>query len=117
MQRRVFIKLPPEDPRAEDPNACGLLLTALNGVRDAGQAFEVQVTQTMEAGGFKQGAFSPCVYAYQGGELCVIHHGDDFISCGKRGKVGKTKEALERTFIVKDHGTLGPATTDTKEIR
>ena len=32
----IYVKLPPEDPRASDPNACGRLLKSLYGTRDAG---------------------------------------------------------------------------------
>eukprot|EP00971_Amphidinium_carterae_P047589 937327-Amphidinium_carterae.1 len=33
LQRKVFIRLPEEDPRSGEEGVCGLLVTALNGVR------------------------------------------------------------------------------------
>eukprot|EP00971_Amphidinium_carterae_P252532 5013639-Amphidinium_carterae.1 len=38
------------------------LVTALNGVRDAAQSFEHTINETLTQNGFKQCAFSPCVY-------------------------------------------------------
>ena len=35
-QKDIFVRLPPEDPRAKDPNVCGRLLKSLYGTRDAG---------------------------------------------------------------------------------
>ena len=47
MKRKVWIKLPPEDPRAADGLTCGFLLYGLYGLRDAGQNFELFTMEVM----------------------------------------------------------------------
>eukprot|EP00971_Amphidinium_carterae_P051914 1022069-Amphidinium_carterae.3 len=115
LKRKVFIRLPEEDPRSEEEGDCGLLVTALNGVRDAAQSFEHTIGETMTQTGFMQGAFSPCHSREH--KVGVMHHGDDFVAVGPRRATPKVGEALSTVFIVKDRGVLGPRPGDLKHIR
>eukprot|EP00971_Amphidinium_carterae_P130125 2577826-Amphidinium_carterae.1 len=53
-KRKVFIKLPEDDPNSEREGVCGLLVTAPNSVRDAAQSFEHTINETLTQNGFKQ---------------------------------------------------------------
>eukprot|EP00971_Amphidinium_carterae_P350861 6491778-Amphidinium_carterae.2 len=117
LKRKVFIRLPEEDPSSEVEGVCGLLVTALNGVRDAAQSFEHTIHETLTQNGLKQGAFSPCVYHSKEHRVGVMHHGDDFVAVGPRRATPKVGEALSTVFIVKDRGVLGPRAGDLKQIR
>eukprot|EP00971_Amphidinium_carterae_P173046 3430511-Amphidinium_carterae.1 len=50
-----LFRLPEEDPYSVQEGVCGLLVTALNGVRDAAQSFERTINETLTQNGFKQG--------------------------------------------------------------
>ena len=116
MKRVVFIRLPPEDPRSQEPGVCGVLNMALYGTRDAGQNFELAVTETLTSAGLEQGIFSPCIYKWPEKRTCLFHHGDDFVIAAPRAGGDAVLEALRTKFIVKDRGTLGPGPGDLKEV-
>ena len=59
-QRKIFIELPAEDPRSQDPEVCGELLQSLYGTRDASSNWEKSYSATMVNGGFVKGQASPC---------------------------------------------------------
>ena len=56
MRRRVWVELPPEDPRSSDPEMCARLLKSVYGLRDAGQKFELFTYEVMEGLDFEAGA-------------------------------------------------------------
>ncbi len=61
MRRDLWIDLPAEDPRSQDPDACGFLGRSLYGTRDGGQNFGLFVFDVMMALGFEPGVWSPCL--------------------------------------------------------
>eukprot|EP00971_Amphidinium_carterae_P005406 108142-Amphidinium_carterae.1 len=117
MTRDVYIRLPREDPRAESGEYCGLLRKALNGVRDAAQAFERRVCELLGASGIQQGSYNPCTYSSSSLRLALLHHGDDFVIVGPRSNTDVAVDALKEGFLVKDRGMLGPRSTDLKNIQ
>eukprot|EP00971_Amphidinium_carterae_P248815 4938869-Amphidinium_carterae.1 len=82
LERKVYIRLPKEDPKSSE-GWCGLLVKALNGVRDAAKAFELRVTELTTKAGALQGSFNPCMYYHEGWGVRFLHHGDDFVVAGE----------------------------------
>merc|ERR1711884_669359 len=74
-QKDVYIKLPPEDPRAGDPNACGKLLKSLYGTRDAGANWHREYTGFLQGIGMKQGVTNPCHFTLLDRCLRGLVHG------------------------------------------
>ncbi|CAK0839184.1 unnamed protein product [Prorocentrum cordatum] len=96
MKRKLWVKLPSEDPRSADPNARGLLVRCLYGCRDAGQNFELLVRETLEG---KMG-FSCGLAAYV--------YGDNFVLKGSRTDNLEFYRELQKYMRVKLEGMLGP---------
>ena len=82
--RRVFVRLPEEDPASENKDACGELLISMYGTQDAAANWEASYTATMKAMGFKQGKASPCHFVKPAGALPTMVHGDDFFVTGTK---------------------------------
>ena len=108
IHRKVYIRLPQEDPSSGDRAMCGRLNMALYGTRDAGQNFEFKTTDVLEDGGCEQGQFSPCVWFHPLKRLGIYIHGDDYVIAGGRDQSAWLRGHVEQTFIVKDRGVLGP---------
>ena len=47
MKRKLWIRLPKEDPKSGDPDVCAQLLKSMYGARDAGQNFELFTQEVM----------------------------------------------------------------------
>ena len=90
---------------------------ALYGTRDAGQNFELKVTEVVTKAGCEQGLFSPCVYKHLMKKLFFFHHGDDFVVAGTREHTAWLTKELGKVFVVKDRGVLSGDARDLKEIR
>ena len=58
-QRDTDVKLPPEDPRAEDPNICGKLAKSLYGTRDAGANWHAAYSAFLKEIDLLQGTTNP----------------------------------------------------------
>ena len=85
MKRKLWVKLPDEDPRAKDPDVCGLLVRCLYGCRDAGQNVELLVRETLEGKmGFACGTWCPCIYRCDKRRLLAYVYGDNFVLKGSR---------------------------------
>ena len=109
MKRKLWAKLPPEDPRSSDPDACGLLIRCLYGCRDAGQNFELLVRETMEGKmGFVCGVWCPCIYRSSDGKLLAYIYGDNFVLKCKRADNLEFYRELQKYMWVKLEGMLGP---------
>ena len=59
-QRDIYVRLPPEDPRAGDPNICGRLKKSLYGTRDAGANWQQAYTNFLLSIDLLQGSTNPC---------------------------------------------------------
>ena len=82
MKRRVYIKLPPEDPRSHEPGILGRLIRAMYGCRDAPQIWQAEVAKAMTAIGFRTSNTQPSVFNHDGRGLRCVVHVDDFLTCG-----------------------------------
>ena len=75
----IYVKLPPEDPRAMDPNVCGKLRKSLYGTRDAGANWHAAYSEFLCRIGFSQGVANPCHFNQADRALKGLVHGDDFL--------------------------------------
>ena len=85
MKRKLWIRLPKEDPRSTEEGTCGLLLKSMYGCRDAGQNFELFTREVMvDRLGFECGVWSPCLYTHTERDLVAYIYGDNFVCKGTR---------------------------------
>ena len=117
-KRLVYVKLPEEfcEP-GEFGQVCGRLNYSLYGTRDAANNWEECYTEALVELGFKQGLASPCVFYHPSRDISTVVHGDDFTSLAVESQLIWMKQALEKKFLIKDRGILGPDKHDLKEIR
>ena len=91
--KRVFVRFPPEDPRAGEEGVCGELLQSMHGTLDAAANWESACAKVMRDGRFNQGRVSPCHFRHKGGHSRCLVHGDDFVAVGTRSEL-RVIEAL-----------------------
>lgn len=82
-QREVYVELPREDPRSQDPDAVGLLHRTMYGTLDAAEQWSRHYSERLCQGGFIQGKANPCLFFHPGHGLSLLVHGDDFIAVGR----------------------------------
>eukprot|EP00971_Amphidinium_carterae_P243512 4835635-Amphidinium_carterae.1 len=78
MRRDLWIVLPAEDPQAGEEGVCGKLERSLYGTRDAGQNFELLVTDVMSEIRFDNGVWSPCIFVHRERNMQAFVYGDNF---------------------------------------
>ena len=107
-KRAVYVALPPEDPRSQDPNVCGKLLFSMYGTRDAASNWEEEYSEFMGTLGMKKGVASPCHFYDEKEQIRILVHGDDFLGVGTerqlRALVEKIMEQYEARYEI-----IGPA--------
>ena len=109
----IFVDLPPE---MHQPGECGRLKKALYGTRDAASAWEMEYTTNLVEIGFTIGKSSTCIFAHEAKGIQVVVHGDDFTATGSDIMLKEFASQLEKKYIVKVRGVLGPGKNDMKEI-
>ena len=115
-QRKIFIELPAEDPRSQDPEVCGELLQSLYGTRDASSNWEKSYSATMVNGGFIKGQASPCHFWHERWGVRCLVHGEDFVAVGSMRGLAKMKEHLGAAYECKSD-IIGTGPKDAKELR
>ena len=100
-QQPVYVRLPPEDPRSKDPNACGRLLKSLYGTRDAGANWHHTYSSFLARVGFDQGVANPCHFISKDKLVKGLVHGDDFLFTGSREDLAKLKIHFENEYECK----------------
>ena len=114
--RDVYVRLPPEDPRADEPGVCGKLRKSMYGCRDAAALWEAHYSRVLVASGFVKGRASPCCYHHPGKQIWMVVHGDDFITvCDKPG-MDFVKNVLEKEYAIKS-SVIGSDPKDLKEMK
>ena len=109
MKRRLWIRLPKEDPKSDDPEVCGLLVKSMYGCRDAGQNFELFTREVMvDRLGFQCGVWSPCLYTHAQREVVAYIYGDNFVCKGTREANLEFFNDLKQHMWAKSEGMLGP---------
>ena len=114
----MYVRLPEEfcEP-GEFGQVCGKLNFSLYGTRDAASNWEDCYTEFLKSIGFTQGVSSPCVFFNPKRDISLVVHGDDFTFLGRGSDLTWFKEQLQKRFLIKDRGILGPDKHDLKEIR
>ena len=77
IKRRVCIELPTEDPASINGNMVGTLEKALNGTRDAPQAWQDELSRTLAEIGLTTSARSPRLYFHERLEVAMDAHVDE----------------------------------------
>jgi hypothetical protein len=115
-KRRVFIRLPPEDPRSGEPGICGELERTMYGTLDAAAGWAEDYTGTLVDGGFDKGGASPCDFRHKEKNVNLLVHGDDFFAVGREGDLGHLKKTLEAIYELKTQ-MIGPHPDDQKSMK
>ena len=112
-EQNIFVDLPPEQAQE---GKCGRLKKALYGTRDAAKAWEMEYNRTLASLGFVTGLSSTCVFHHPTRGIKLVVHGDDFTLSGDEQQLHWFAGELEKKYIVKVRGVLGPGKNDQKEI-
>ena len=96
--REVYIELPKEDPRSQDPDAVGRLSRTMYGTLDAAERWGLHYTAKLLEAGFLQGQASPCLFRHPVHHTVVLVHGDDFIAVGRKKGARAHLEHAEETL-------------------
>ncbi len=115
MKRRVYIRLPPEDPRSREPGILGRLERAMYGCRDAPQIWQGEVRRALCALGFRPSIGQPSVYFHDDRRLQVVVHVDDFLFHGSRGNLEWVYQELAKEFQLKRQ-VLGPGRDEHQQV-
>ena len=108
MTRVLYVKLPKEDEKGNDPETCALLRKNLYGNKSAAQIFEKTICELVVKHGCVAGKSNPTLYHHVDRHLSFLHHGDDFLIDATERESAWLLGVLRTMFIVKDRGVLGP---------
>ena len=100
-QQPLYVKLPPEDPMAKDPETCGKLLKSLYGTRDAGANWHAAYSSFLLSLGFEQGAANPCHFICRDWGIKGLAHGDDFLYSGTKDSLANLRRDFEKQYECK----------------
>jgi hypothetical protein len=100
-ERRVFVKLPPEDWQDGGDQRCGLLNVSLYGTRDAAADWEVELAGFLVGHGLTKGIASPCFFRGKSGGITVAVCGDDITVEGTYDEVRRLIAAISAKYEVK----------------
>ena len=100
-RQTVYVKLPPEDPRAKDPSVCGKLLKSLYGTRDAGANWHAAYSAFLKRVGLCQGVANPCHFSSAERLLKGLVHGDDFLFTGSLKQLQWLRTQFEAEYECK----------------
>ena len=114
--RKVFVKLPPEDPRASEPGVCGILKKSMYGCRDAAALWEAHYSKVLSQAGFVKGRASPVCFHHPERKIWVVVHGDDFITVAEDEGIEYLEKVLSSSYAIKS-SYLGSGSKDPKEIK
>ena len=114
--RDVYVRLPAEDPRGNDPTICGKLKHTMYGILDAAQRWAVHYTKVLVDGGFLKGNASPCHLYHPVRSIYCLVHGDDFICVADDEELEWCDQLFKTHYICKSIW-LGPSAPDVQEAR
>ena len=114
--REVYVRLPPEDPRAGEPDVCGRLERSMYGALDAAQRWADHYTKILIEAGFLKGSASPCHFYHPLRDVALLVHGDDFVAEADDEDLKWTEELLKKHYKCKSI-TIGPGAADEREGR
>ena len=114
--RNVFVKLPPEDPRAHEPGLCGKLQRSMYGTLDAAQRWAEHYTRILVEAGFVKGAASPCHFFHPSRNIYMLVHGDDFLAVADDAELTWVDMLLKKHYTCKS-SVIGPGPGSEQEGR
>ena len=106
--RDVYVRLPDEDPKAQQPDVCGKLRKTMYGSLDAAQRWGEHDAQVWEAGGFPEVRLR----ATSSTKACTrtsLMRGADFFIVGRRERRKHALSLLRGAYELSKVVTLGPA--------
>ena len=106
-RRKIYIRLPPEDPRSKESGTVGLVKRSMYGTRDAPQIWAEEVRRVFTSLGFQSCRTDACVYSHPGRGIVAVTHVDDFMLCGVRSELDWVFKPISAEFEVKSK-VLGP---------
>ena len=109
LTRKVWCKLPQEDPRSNEEGVCATLRRSLYGLRDAGHIFDKLTRETLLGIDFVCGVWSPCLYFRERDNVIGYVYGDNFVFSGTRASVYDVFEAIKLKMWIRIDGCLGPS--------
>ena len=113
-KRKLFIRLPREDPRGGERGILGRLLRAMYGTRDAPQLWTEEVQRVLQEIGFRSCPTQPCIFFHDLLSVTCITHVDDFLLCGPREALQSIYDQLRTSFTLKMK-LVGPDRDEDKE--
>lgn len=99
--RRVFVRMPLEDPRWHEGGGSGELIMSLYGTQDAAANLEQEYASTLVSHHFRRGEGSPCIFWCPESQIRVFVHGDDFVAVGYRSELDKLVAKLKDKYEMK----------------
>ena len=100
IKRKVYIELPPQDPKFGDGNLVGRLIKSMYGTRDAPQIWQEVVNETMTALGFEASKLQPSLYFHRDRKMIVVVHVDDFLCIGGESDLEWLYQKVSENFEV-----------------
>ena len=100
-QQAIYVKLPQEDPKSQDPTLCGRLRQSLYGTRDAGANWHIAYTKFLQSIGYTQGTANPCHFISKDRQVKGVVHGDDFMFSGTHADLIKLRRSFEKEYDCK----------------
>ena len=101
INRRVYIKLPAEDPGSIGWKVVGKLEKALYGTRDAPQAWLDELSKTLVEIGFTMSARFPGLHFHERLEVALVTHVDDLLCSGSEENLNWVRAELSKKYEVK----------------
>ena len=115
-KRRVFVKLPPEDPHSREGGVCVELAFSMYGTLDVAANWEETYTSFLEDIGFVKGVACPCVFYSAHRWLQMLAHGDDFLVAGTAHQLEEFGKQMAGEYEFKQE-TIGPHDGMAKELK
>ena len=106
-KRDVWIRLPAEDPRADEPGVCGKLNRTMYGTLDAAQSWGDHYSKILTDAGFIKGLASPCHFFHPSRDIPLLVHGDDFIAAAEDDQLEWVEKLLKGKYECKST-LIGP---------
>ena len=99
--RRVFIRMPMEDPRFDPNDPTAELEHSLYGTQDAAANWEQEYSSRLVSLGFRRGQGSACLFRKEDLEVTMMVHGEDFFGFGTASNLDKVQPELENIYECK----------------
>ena len=114
--RPVYVRLPDEDPRCQEPGVVGRLVMSMYGTRDAACNWSEEYSSKLVEAGYIRGISNPCLFHHPKSGVGIMVHGDDFVAVGNKQGTNELKKVLEHAYKIKAE-ILGNGIGEVSEVR